>query len=202
MNPEIPSVYTIAEYRLVIEPHEALMEEIMLMKQQFAKTHDCPDAIKGKPNITLVRFQQYEMIEQRIIRRIKTVASSRPSFKIELNGFGSFPTHTLYLNVSTQNELLELVRSFKQIQLLLKIDKERKPHFINQPHLLFAQNLLPWQYEKGWLALSNTHFSGRFVASQLLLLRRRDGVKKFTVVLKCDLLNVNPECKQGELFSV
>ncbi len=202
MSPEMVTAYATAEYRLVIEPNEALKEEIMVMKQNFRETYDCPDAMMGKPNITLVRFQQYEMIEQRIIRRIRAVASSRPSFKVELEGFWSLPTHSLFINIATQNELLDLVRSFKQIQHLLKIDKERKPHFINQPYILLAQNLLPWQYEKAWLTLSNTHFSGGFVANHLSLLRRRDGEKKFRVVLNCELLNVNTESKQGELFSI
>jgi hypothetical protein len=55
----------------------------------------------------------------------------------------------------------------------MKLDKEHKPYFVEEPNLLIARNLLPWQYEKAWLEYSNKHFTGRFIADGMLLLRRR-----------------------------
>ncbi len=201
MNTEILSEYATADYLLVLEPHEALREEIMQVKNYFGKTYDCAASVSGKPNITLVRFTQYEMIEQRIVRRLQMIATEHASFVVELNDFGSFPSHSIFLNVTTKNQIIELVKSFRPIQHLLKIDKDRKPHFITDPYINIARKLLPWQYEKGWLEMSNTHFSGKFVADQLLLLRKREGEKRYETLRKFKLMNEKIITKQGELFA-
>lgn len=200
MQSEILSSYATAEYLLVIEPHEALRDEIMEVKKYFSETYDCPAAATGKPNITLARFQQYEMIEQRIVHRLQLMAMAQASFVVELHDFGSFPAHSIYINVTTKTQIVELVKALRPIQHLLKIDKDRKPHFITEPFVTVARKLLPWQYEKGWLELSNTQFSGRFVVEHLLLLRKRDGEKRYEMVKKFKLMNVKESITQGQLF--
>lgn len=201
MEPDILSSYATAEYLLVIEPHEALRNEIGQVKKYFADSYDCPAAAIGKPNITLARFQQFEMIEQRIVHRLQLVAAAHASFIVELHDFGSFPTHSIYINVTTKTQIVELVKALRPMQHLLKIDKDRKPHFITEPYITVARKLLPWQYEKGWLQLSHTHFSGRFVADHLVLLRKREGQRKYERVKKFGMLNVKESSKQGELFN-
>lgn len=201
MKTEILSEYATADYLLVLEPHEALRGEIMQVKKHFGETYDCAASVTGKPNITLVRFTQYEMIEQRIIRRLQMIATEHASFMVELNDFGSFPTHSVFLNVTTKNRIVDLVKSFRPIQHLLKIDKDHKPHFITDPYITIARKLLPWQYEKGWLEMSNTHFSGKFEADHLLLLRKRDGEKRYEMVRKFKLMNEKVITTQGELFA-
>ena len=42
------------------------------------------------------------MMEERIINRFKTVAMGFYPFKVELKDFGSFPSHTIYINVTTK----------------------------------------------------------------------------------------------------
>lgn len=200
MQSEILSSYATAEYLLVIQPHEALRDEIMEVKKYFSETYDCPAVATGKPNITLARFQQYEMIEQRIVHRLQLMAMAQASFVVELHDFGSFPAHSIYINVTTKTQIVELVKALRPIQHLLKIDKDRKPHFITEPFVTVARKLLPWQYEKGWLELSNTQFSGRFVVEHLLLLRKRDGEKRYEMVKKFKLMNVKESITQGQLF--
>jgi 2'-5' RNA ligase len=192
--------YPTAEYLLIAEPHEALCEEIMRVKKYFAETYDCPAAATGRPNITLLRFQQYTMSEQRILHRLQLITAAQSSFIVELHNFGSFPTHSIYMNVTTKLQMIELVKALKPIQLLLKMDKEHKPHFITEPYIILARKLLPWQYEKGWLEMSNTHFSGRFVVDHLVLLRKKEGEKRYVAVRKFGLLNKSVSSKQGELF--
>ena len=201
MQSEILSSYATAQYLLVIEPHEALCNEISQVKKHFAETYDCAAAAIGKPNITLVRFEQYEMMEQRILRRLQSLTAEQNSFVVELHDFGSLPTHSIYINVTTQTQIIELVKSFRPIQHLLKIDKERKPHFITDPHITIARKLLPWQYEKGWLELSHTHFSGRFVVDHLLLLRKREGETRYSLMRKFGLMNEKIMSVQTELFT-
>ena len=200
MQPELLSSYATAEYLLIMQPHEALCDEIMGVKEYFAEKYDCPAAATGKPGITLVRFQQFEMIEQKVLHRLQLIAAANHSFAVELHDFGSFPTHSVYINVTTKTQIVELVRALRPMQQLLKIDKDRKPHFITEPYITLARKLLPWQYEKGWLELSHTHFSGRFIADHLVLLRKREGEKWFSTVKKFGLLNKKVTIDQGTLF--
>ena len=197
---DILSSYATAQYLLVIEPHEALCNEIKQLKKYFADSYDCPAAATGKPNLTLVRFEQYEMIEQRIVHRLQLMVTAQASFMVELHDFGSFPTHSIFVNVTTQTQIVELIKSFRPLQHLLKIDKERKPHFITEPFITIARKLLPWQYEKGWLEFSHTHFSGRFVVDHVLLLRKREGEKRYETVKKFRMMNVKESVRQGGLF--
>ncbi len=71
-----------------------------------------------------------------------------------------------------------------------------------QNHILhWEEKLKPWQYEKAWLAYSNKHFTGRFIASEMLLLKREHGVDKAWQVAKhYKFENLPIETKQGELF--
>jgi 2'-5' RNA ligase len=192
--------YAAAQYLLVVQPHQALCDEIQKIKKHFAESYDCPAAASGKPNITLARFTQYEMLEQRIVHRLELIATAQASFLVELHGFGSFPTHSIFLNVTTKTQFVELVKSLRPIQQLMKMDKDHKPHFITEPFITIARKLLPWQYEKGWLELSNTHFSGRFVVDKMVLLRKRDGEMRYETVQTFRMMNVKEEIVQGDLF--
>ncbi len=191
----------VSDYLLVLEPHEALRTTIMEVKQSFANKYECPAAVYSKPHITLLRFMQFNMLESRIVQRMNAIIAGNPSFVVELENFGSFPTHTIYIEVKTKTQIVELVKSLRPVQRLLKFDQEHKPHFITEPHLTIARKLLPWQYEKGWLELSNSHFSGRFMANHVLLLRREIDSKKYELVKRFELLNVKKaEVRQTSLF--
>lgn len=191
--------YRICEYLLVLHPHEELWNKIMNTKKEFAKKFEAPSAEWGKPHITLVKFSQLQMMEERIVNRFKMIAMAMPAFKIELKDFGSFPSHTIYINVDTKVAIQALVKSLKPAQSLLKT-KEQKPHFIEDAYIPVARKLLPWQYEKGWLEYSNKHFTGRFIASNMLLLRRPEGHKSYQPVQKFEFMNMPVVTTQGKLF--
>jgi hypothetical protein len=70
-----------------------------------------------------------------------------------------------------------------------------------EPHLTIARKLLPWQYEKGWLEYSNKHFTGRFIADGMLLLKRAAGEKKYQIVQRFEFQNLLIGTTQGSLFT-
>ena len=72
--------YRVKEYLLVLNPHEELRNKIMQVKKEFNDNYKAPTAIWGKPHITLVNFLQYEMMEERIVNRLKTVAMGYHAF--------------------------------------------------------------------------------------------------------------------------
>jgi 2'-5' RNA ligase len=191
--------YRMCEYLLVLEPHEELRNKIHNVKKEFAKNFEAPSAEWGKAHITLVKFSQLQMMEDRIANRLKMIAMAMPAFKVELKDFGSFPSHTIYINIDTKVAIQMLVKHLKTAQRLMKT-KEVKPHFMDNFHLTVARKLLPWQYEKGWLEYSNKHFSGRFIAKDMLLLKRPEGMIGYQTVQKFEFMNMPVVTTQGALF--
>jgi len=193
--------YRIFEYLLVLNPHEELRSKILKVKQEFYDEYKASTAIGGKPYIALANFLQYEMMEERLVNRLKIVAMGFHPIKVELKDFGSFPSHTIYINVVSKVPVHTLVKEVrKETQRLMKLNDDNKPHFILEPHLTIARKLLPWQYEKSWLEYERKNFTGRFIADGMLLLKRPLDEKKYQVLQRFEFQNLPVTTKQGELF--
>ena len=193
--------YKIYEYLLVLNPHEALKDKIMQVKQYFFDTYKNPSAVYGKPHITIANFVQYALMEERLVNRLQAVAMAFPPIKIELKDYGSFPSHTIYINITSKVPVQTLVKNIRaETQRLMKLNDDNKPHFIMEPHLTIARKLQPWQYEKGWLEFSNLHFTGRFIADAMLLLRRPLDDMKYQIVQRFEFKNLPIATVQGDLF--
>ena len=191
--------YRVYEYLLVLTPHEELRNKVTQVRKAFQDAYQ--SSAGGHPQVLMVNFLQYEMMEERLINRLKVVGMSYPPFKVELKDFGSFPSHTIYINVTSKVPVQGLVKEIRsEAQRLMKLNDENKPHFILEPHLTIARKLKPWQYEKGWLEYSNKNFTGRFIADSMALLKRPVGEKKYTTVMRFALQNLPVSTKQGELF--
>ena len=194
--------YKIYEYLLVLNPHEELRSRIMQVKQQFHDTYKAAAALHTKPHITLASFTQYEMFEERIINRLKTVAMGFHPIQVALKDFGSFPSHTIYINITTKLPVQDLTKQIRsEAQKLMKLDVDNKPHFIMEPYVTIARKLLPWQFEQGWLEYSHKHFTGKFIADAMLLLKRPVGELKYQIAGRYEFQNLLVATKQGELFA-
>lgn len=194
------------EYLLILSPHEDLRNKIQQVKKDFFNAYQAPTALGGKPQVTLVRFTQLSLMEERIVQRLRAIAMGYCPFKVELKDFGGFPSHTIFINVTSKLPIRGLVNEIKDIQRLMKPDKEHKPHFIEEPYIPIARKLLPWQYEKGWLEYSNKSFTGRFIADGMLLLKRREGGDgrasgAWQIVERFAFQNMPVSTRQGQLFA-
>lgn len=198
--------YQVYEYLLVLSPHEELRDRIMKVKEHFADEYKTSEARWSRPCISLVNFLQYEMMEERLLNRLRQLAMGFPSFKTELKDFGSFPSHTIYINVTSKLPVQRLVKEVRsQAQRLMKLNDDNKPHFIMEPHITIGRKLKPWQYEKGWLEYSNKHFTGRFIAEGMSLLKRPvtetgSPPAKYHTAAEFRFQNLPVVTKQGELF--
>ncbi len=193
--------YRIYEYLLVLSPHKELWNKIMEVKMKFADDYDSEHARISKPQLILANFMQYEMMQERLVNRLRIVAMGSTPFKVELRDFGSFPTHTIYINVISKVPIQKLVKSIKhESNKLMTLNKDNKPYFPDEPHITIARKLLPWQFEKGWLEYSNKNFTGRFISENMVLLRRPVGEMKYQVVQKFEFQNMPVMTRQGQLF--
>lgn len=189
------------EYLLVLRLPAELRNKLKAVKENFAQEYDCPSAKRSSTHIALVKFHQFDMMEFKVVTKLQLLAKTLSPFIVELKNFGSFPTHSIYVNVAATSDIQTAVKTMRQAQHLMKASKELKPYFITEPHTVIARKLLPWQYEKGWLALSNQDFSGRFIATQVVLLKRKAGSKE-----RYEKVNIFPfkgeqlKIEQGALF--
>jgi 2'-5' RNA ligase len=202
------------EYMLILNPHEELRGRIQQVKKEFYEKYQAPTALGGQPRLTMVRFTQLALMEERIVHRLRTIAMGHCPFKVEMKDFGSFPSHSIFIQVTSKLPIRGLVAEIKEAQRLMKLDKENKPHFIDEPYLTIARKLLPWQYEKAWLEYSNKSFTGRFIADGMLLLRRAKpagahSIAKearasgaWQIVERFAFRNLPVATRQGELFAL
>lgn len=190
--------YNIAKYLLILNPHEALQHKILHVKQEFKEKYQTTSNI-SKPYIMLVKFFTWEMMEEKIKQRLQAISMGIPPFKVDLKDYGSFPTHTIYINVATKNAIQNLVKEIRSAQRLMK-STDNKPHFMMEPHITVANKLTDMQYEKSWLEYSHRHFSGSFIADGMLLLKQKAGAMKYEVVQRFSFQNLPVTIKQGDLF--
>jgi 2'-5' RNA ligase len=193
--------YKVYEYLLVLNPHEELRNKIMNIKKEFYDAYQASSALYGKPHITLASFVQYGLMEERIISRLQSIAMGYKPSKIELKDYGSFPAHSIFINITSKVAIQNLVKQIRtETQKLMKFDADHKPHFITEPHMTIARKLQPWQYEKGWLEYSHRQFTGRFIADAMLLLKRPVGEMKYEIIKRFEFQNLPVNTTQGALF--
>ncbi len=191
-----------SEYLLVLQPHSALWDEIKFIKEKFKADYKFEGITVGLPHITLAMFKQFPATENRIVNALRNNARTLSPFKVELKDFGSFPTHTIYINIVSKIPIMNAVKTLRQnAQTFMKIDKDNKPFFITEPHLTIARKLQPWQYEKGWLEYQHSNFHGRFIADHALLLKRKAG-EYYKEVEKFMFEGIKIEVTQTALFNL
>lgn len=191
----------ICDYMLVIAPHEDLRERILKEREIFGEKFSVITSA-FRPHILLGRFSQYEMKEERIVTRLKALAMGQYPFKVELNGFGSFPSHTIFINATSKEPIGHLVKAIKtKAGLMMKLDKEHKPYFSAEPMINIARKLQPWQYEKGWLEYQHRDFRAKFIADQMLLLKRYEGSTGWQIKAQLRFENLPVNTTQGVLFA-
>jgi len=190
--------YRNSEYLVILNPHEELRNKIIHVKNEFATKFHSAGA-SGKPHLTLVKFSAWELMEEKIANSLKIVAMAMPPFKVMLKDYGSFPSHTIFINVESKVAIRNLVKELKVARRLMR-SPENDPFFITDPYIPVATRLTPVQYETGWLEYSHRKFTGTFIADSMLLLRRRAGEKGYQIAQRFEFMNLPVSTKQGELF--
>jgi len=189
------------DYKIVIVPHAELANKITEARKEFQEKYKIEKPITSRPDITLVTYKQAPASEQRIISHLKPIAMGAPAFKVEVKNYGSYPSHTIFLNVPTKLPLQAIRNQIRtEAGRFMKVDNDTKPHFIDDFHFTLGRKLAPWQYEQAWLEYSHRHFTGRFIADRMLFLRRKKGEYKYQILESFDFQNLAIETKQGELF--
>lgn len=191
--------YNLNEYKIVIPLPEHLEHKIHKLRLAFGEAFQYrPDP--SRPHLTLAMFSQIEMMEERLMQKLRTIGMAASPFKLEMKDFGSFPSHTIFIHVTTKEPVRELVRSLREIQRMMRIDADHKPYFLSEPVISIARKLKPWQFEKGWLEYAHRQFTGRCVAESLLLLKRKGPSMPWQIIQRVELQALPVATVQQELF--
>ena len=170
------------EYLLIISPNEETGLKTLAIKNSF-KEYGCHNAANQIPHITLANFVQFNTMEDRIVYRFENFAKSIKPFEVKLNGFGQFPSHTIFINVATKAPIVTIVKNMKgPFKHLLQPNKQDAPHFITIPHLTIAREMLKSQHSRAWADWQHKEFTASFEAFEMILLRREIGRGAYHVV--------------------
>jgi 2'-5' RNA ligase len=192
------SSYSFAEYQLILKPHAELSDQIALLKREFSSNYNIP-TYKSSPNLTLVKFSLSEVAEKRLLTQLRSIAMRLPSFKMELRDFGSFPSHTIFIKVQSQEPIKEIQLALREIKSLTNIP-DKRPHFLNDPFFSLAFKLPSIIYDKAWLEYKDRSFSGSFIANKLLLLKKGEGDNYYKFQEELFFGNKRVSVKQADLF--
>ncbi len=197
------------EYLLVLNPNESVCEKIQKVRSQFAAKYKIDTSKYAYPNIALVNFLQFKIMESRLIHRLNLIAMGYHPFTVSLKGYGSFPNHTIFLNIESRQRVRNLIKELAAARRLMTLNKENKPHFIDDPHITLAGKLLPWQYEQSWDEYSHKNFTSHFISESMVLLKRPLAISadghtipgKYQKMMQFKFMNLPVTTKQGELFN-
>jgi 2'-5' RNA ligase len=192
--------YVINEYRLTIPLPEVLREKITDIRNKLHEKYKVKSTFELQPGLTILKCYAFDKVEPRLIERMQQIAMEHNPFKVELENFAAYPSHTIYIDVPTKSPFNELTKSLKKMKWLMNIPQQ-EPHFINEPHLIIAQRLKPMQFINLWLECEHSSFSGRFMADRMVLLKRNAQVLRYEVVREMEFMNLPLHVKQGELFA-
>ncbi len=195
------------EYLVVLNPNEDCSEKIISGKKEFSEKYKT-DFVYFKPHLLMIKFIHLEIIEERLLNHLKNISNGYKAFRLKLKDYGSLPSHTIFINVESQLQIRNLVTALKSIQRLITLDKENKPHFIDNYYFNIAARLLPWQYEKAWVEYSHRHFNASFIAEGFTLLKRpvenfSNGFQpkgSYQILKHFQFMNLPVITQQGELF--
>ncbi|GAB4093918.1 2'-5' RNA ligase family protein [Flaviaesturariibacter terrae] len=190
--------YRVHEYRLVVPLSDALQERVGGLRDRLHERHRVKPLFVTAPALTVLQCHAFERTEARFVERLQQLTMAMTPFKVELENFAAYPSHTIYIHVSTRTPFLDLVKELRTIKWLMNVPGQ-EPHFIPEPHLVLAQRLKPMQFIGMWMECEHSEFSGRFLADKLVLLRRKEG-GPWQELQRLELLQQPSAFKQGSLF--
>lgn len=191
--------HQVYEYLLVIDPHEELRHRIEKSRLQLTEKYHIQQPQTGRPHVSLLRFTAVKLMEEKIINRLQLIAMAEKPFMIELQDYGSYPMHAIFIKIANQPRVLQLIKNLKPARRLLKAAGD-DPHFLQDPQMALAGRLPKEKYLELMKEYLHKKFTGRFFADAFLLLRRAATEKRYQVIQRFAFECLPVTAAQGVLF--
>jgi hypothetical protein len=191
--------HRVCEYRLIIPLSEALQKTITQLQRELHDRYRLQVSFGLPASLTVLRCHAYESTEEKLIERLQQVAARTGSFKVELKGFAALPPNSICIDVPTRLPFQELAKELRVVKSLIKIP-DYDPQFIHEPQLLMTQGLKPFQFTRMWMDCEHTVFTGGFIASRMLLMKRSIPHSRYEETKGFEFASLHHLIKQGTLF--
>lgn len=193
--------YRVNEYLLLLDIPEALRHKIERARKELLEKYLIPQPPTGRPHVALARFVLPEMMEEKMLYRLQVIAMAEKPFLVELKDYGSYPMHSIYIHIANKQRVLQLIKNLKQARRLMK-SADQDPHFLQDPTIPLAGRIDKKIYVEAIKEYAHKHFTGKFIADAMLLLKRKAGVKNYEVLRRLEFQNLPVAAAQGNLFAV
>jgi 2'-5' RNA ligase len=160
------------EYSLSIKPPADTEKFIGNIKKQVYVKYNNGNAIFPAARISLIKFIMFKGYERYLLSRLFGFIIESIPFDIQINNFGLFPRHTLYLNIA-ENEKLRKLQQGLSIFLsntisIVHSNISKSGKF----YLTIAPNLTPDQFKKISSEYKNKNIKTGFYANNVILFKR------------------------------
>ncbi|MDF3076644.1 MAG: hypothetical protein K0S09_533 [Sphingobacteriaceae bacterium] len=164
------------EHLAIISLPKHTSTKIIDFKYDFKK-YGCEDAIHSKPHVTLFNFIQSGGSGDRVANHLERLLNSFSPMVVNMNGFGQFNSHTLFVNVDSRDPIAEIVKNIRsRFGRLLKGYDKLSPIYTLKPHITIAKQMSKEQHAAAWAEWKEKDFTDTFVADQIILLRRQVSI--------------------------
>ncbi len=163
-------------YFIALIPHHDLLDEIRELKEEMKVVTGARDILKSPAHITLQKPFKRELSQEcKIISSLKHFCEGESPFKVELDGFGSFPPRVIYIRVGDHRPLENLHSRLKEC--LINELSFTSPDIMNDihPHITLTTRYLTREgFNAAWPLFRERIFTESFEADSISLLRH-DG---------------------------
>lgn len=189
------------DYQLIIPFPETIKEKVSKIRQEFAtKFGSAPPRSLGN-HLTLAYWTGRLMNEERLHQQLSLIAMGAAPFQILLKDYGAEPSHRVFIHVGTKSPLVNLGKQLKTTHSLLQTGPSQQPRFLVPDSITIAQKLLPWQFEKGRQLFANRQFTAKFIAKELLWIKRNGTGEPWQIIDRMAFQNLPVSTNHGQLFA-
>ncbi len=187
------------EYVLVIDMPKELRHKIEKSRLQLTENYHIVQPQPGRPHVSLVRFTALKVMEEKNVSRLQLIAMAEKPFEIKLRDYGSYPLHAIFIEITNQERVLQLIKNLKQARPLMKTAGS-EPYFMEDPQIILAGRLPREKYLEAMKEYLHKKFTAQFLAEGFLMLKRAEGEKRFQIVKRFEFQCLPISTAQGVLF--
>jgi hypothetical protein len=176
------------EYLLVSYPDKPVLDKIAAERALFNETYKLRPKASVKPHIVVSNFFASEGIESTLVRWLQRICSLEQGFKLTLNNYSGYPTHTIFLRVPDAGPIQHLVG---QLHSMKDFVQSGPAGFFRRPHVPVGSKLTTGIYEQALSDYSRKIFHETFHVDELVLLKRKDLYDSLRTVQVFGLLPAN-----------
>jgi len=165
-------------YFLALVPHRELLDEITGLKEEMRVATEAKSILKSPAHITIQKpFKRNEADEPALIKSLSDFSRLQKPFRIELDGFDSFPPRVIFIGVKNHDRIIQLHSELKKtLTDALRFSAAELMNDIHPHVTLTTRYLTPSGFNNAWPDFRDREYSASFTASELCLLKH-DGQK-------------------------